>query len=220
MLCIDMTMKTEDPRIAALIPAAGFSSRMKRLKPLLPLKGKTIIEHVIALFRVICVHNILVVLGHGADQMIPVLRKQDVPYVINPDYSSGMFSSIVKGVENFGCGCDAFFVSPADMPFVRKETLQKMIGAFRETGKAAYRPQYKGRRGHPPLLCADLIPDILAFKGSGGLRAFLAQREDRCVDVPCDDPGILIDLDTPEDFNEYCTLSLPAERRVLRIVDV
>jgi hypothetical protein len=60
-----------------------------------------------------------------------------------------------------------------------------------------------------------MIPDILAFKDPGGLRAFLAEREDRCVDVPCDDPGILIDLDTPEDFKEYCSPSLPATKKGL-----
>jgi molybdenum cofactor cytidylyltransferase len=188
---------------AALILAAGESSRMKTLKPLLPLEGQMVIEKVIGLFRMIDIKNILVVLGYAADQLIPVLDKHDVTYVINKDYQNGMFSSVRTGVEHLGGGCRSFFIMPADMPFVRVETLQKLLLAFQETGKAVCRPQYQGRRGHPPLIAATLIPAILAFKDQGGLRALFGAHEESCVDVDCGDPGILIDLDTPEDYQKY-----------------
>ena len=81
--------------------------------------------------------------------------------------------------------------------------MQKLSCTFRETGKAVCRPQYQGRRGHPPLISAALIPAILAFEDPGGLRALLAAYHERCADVDCDDPGILIDLDTPEDYRKY-----------------
>jgi molybdenum cofactor cytidylyltransferase len=189
--------------ISALILAAGESSRMKTAKPLLPMEGQTVIEQVIGLFRMSGIVDILVVLGHAADQLIPILDKQGVSYVINEDYRLGMFSSVRTGVEHLDEGCGAFFVLPADMPFVRAETLQKLVCAFRETGEAVYRPHYQGRRGHPPLISAALIPAILAFNESGGLRALLATYEEHCVDVACDDQGILIDLDTPEDYQKH-----------------
>lgn len=203
MVCNSQPVRMDDQPIAALILAAGFSSRMKMVKPLLPMEGQTVIELVIGLFQMIGIADTLVVLGYAADQLIPVLNKQGVSYVINEDYRRGMFSSVCKGVEHLKEGCGAFFVLPADMPFVRAETLQKLVCAFRETGKAVYRPHYQGRLGHPPLISAALIPAILAFKGPGGLRALLAAYEERCVDVACDDPGILIDLDTPEDYQKY-----------------
>jgi len=81
--------------------------------------------------------------------------------------------------------------------------MQKLSCTFRETGKAVCRPQYQGRRGHPPLISAALIPAILAFEDPGGLRALLAAYHERCAAVDCDDPGIMIDLDTPEDYRQY-----------------
>jgi molybdenum cofactor cytidylyltransferase len=195
-------MKDDQP-IAALILAAGESSRMKMVKPLLPMEGQTIIERVIGLFQMIGIADILVVLGYAADQMIPVLNKHGVSYVINKDYRRGMFSSVRIGVEHLREGCGAFFILPADMPFVRVETLQKLVCSFQETGKAVYRPYYRGRRGHPPLISAALIPAVLAFNDPGGLRALLVAYKEHCVDVACDDPGILIDLDTPEDYQKY-----------------
>jgi CTP:molybdopterin cytidylyltransferase MocA len=203
MACTERPLKTEENHLAALILAAGFSSRMKKIKPLLPMAGQTIIERVIGLFRATNITNILVVLGYGAEQLIPVLNTQGVSHVINPDFRSGMFSSIVKGVAHLDDECRAFFVLPADMPFVRVETLQRLIEAFRETGKAVCRPRYRQRRGHPPLISAAMIPAVLAFKDPGGLRALLAAHEKDCVDVPCRDPGILIDLDTPEDYRKF-----------------
>ncbi len=195
--------KTEGRPIAALILAAGESSRMKALKPLLPLDGQTVVERVIGLFRQVGISDIRAVLGHDADRLIPVLDRQGVAHVLNADYRSGMFSSIQAGARSLAGGCGAFFLLPADMPFVRPETLQQLICAFRETGKVACRPRYRGRRGHPPLISAELIPVILAFDEPGGLRALLAGYEGRCVDMECDDPGILIDLDTPEDYRKY-----------------
>jgi CTP:molybdopterin cytidylyltransferase MocA len=63
-----------------------------------------------------------------------------------------------------------------------------------------YRPCYQGKRGHPPLISAALIRPILTFAEPGGLRVLLARYRHRSADVACDDPGILIDLDTPEDL--------------------
>jgi molybdenum cofactor cytidylyltransferase len=202
-------MMTDDRPIAALILAAGESSRMKRLKPLLPLEGQTVIERVVGLFRQIGITDIRAVLGHDAERLIPVLDRQGVAHVLNTDYRSGMFSSIQAGARSLGEGCGAFFLLPADMPFVRPETLQQLVSAVRETEKIACRPRYQGRRGHPPLISAELIPAILAFDEPGGLRALLAGYEGRCVDMECDDPGTLIDLDTPEDYRKYCLPSGP-----------
>jgi molybdenum cofactor cytidylyltransferase len=204
MVYWELPLERNDQPIAALILAAGLSSRMKTMKQLLPLEGQTVIERVISLFWGIDIRDILVVLGYAADQLIPIVNKQGVSYVVNDNYQSGMFSSICKGAGHLvDRGCGAFFIMPADMPFVKKETLQELIRAFRKTGKAAYRPQYQGRRGHPPLISTALIPAILTFKDEGGLRALLATCEENCADVACDDPGILIDLDTPGDYQKH-----------------
>jgi molybdenum cofactor cytidylyltransferase len=192
-------MKSHD-NIAALILAGGRSSRMGALKPLLPLGGRLIIEGVISLFREAGISDILVVVGYQAEKIIPLLENQGVRWVINEHYDRGMFSSVQVGVRNLTGDCRAFFLSPADMPLVNTVTLKKLVAAYQERKLDVYHPCYGQKRGHPPLITAALIPSILAFAEPGGLRALLSRRKGTSLDVACDDPGILIDLDTPEDY--------------------
>ena len=200
--------------LAALILAAGTSSRMGTLKPLLPLGGETVIEKVIGLFRAAGIPEIRAVLGHAADQIVPVIERQHVSRVTNAHFDRGMFSSVQAGVRTLGPDCRAFFLLPADMPFVQPDTVRRLahvLGDGNNEDRDAVlvcRPCYQGRRGHPPLISSVLIPDILSFEEPGGLRALLARYAARVVDVTCDDPGILIDLDTPGDYmaNRNATL--------------
>jgi molybdenum cofactor cytidylyltransferase len=193
--------------IAALIPAAGRSSRMGAMKPLLPLGRDTLLSRIIGLFRAAAISDILVVLGHEAESFIPFLQKQGVRWVINPDYDRGMFSSVQTGVSSLNPACRAFFLMPADVPLVRPETLKTLINVYHEAKGDVYRPCYRGKRGHPPLITANLIAPILDFAEQGGLRALLARYERTSLDVACEDPGILIDLDTPEDLKKAAALT-------------
>jgi CTP:molybdopterin cytidylyltransferase MocA len=188
--------------IAALILCAGRSTRMGTPKALLPLGAECAVERIVRLFRVCGVEKILAVTGHEAERIAPVLAACGVPCVRNADYDRGMFSSLQTGAERLQGLCRAFFVLPADIPLVRPETLRLLTNAF-EGGKIlACRPSFGGRRGHPPLLAHELVGPILAFNRPGGLRALLADRAGDVVDVACDDPGILFDLDTPQDYAE------------------
>jgi len=184
---------------SALILGAGLSSRMETPKPLLPLGDRTVIEKSISLFQTAGIGQIVVVLGHGARRIEPLLKKAHVRWTVNEDYRSGMFSSVQKGVASLP-PCRAFFMLPADMPLVQAATLTALIDVLEASGKSICRPCYRGRRGHPPLIASSLIPAILDFKGTGGLRSLLSRYEERTAEVDCNDPGILIDLDTPEDY--------------------
>ena len=203
----------KDEHIAALILAAGRSSRMGAVKPLLRLGQETVLERIIRCFRGAAIADILVVLGHEAESFIPLLQKQSVSWVINPDYDRGMFSSVQTGVKNLDSGCRAFFLIPADMPFVRPETLKTLLEAYHEKTGDIYRPCYREKRGHPPLISARLITPILDFAEPGGLRALLARYEETSLDVACDDPGTLIDLDTPEDLIKAALPEVSGETR-------
>lgn len=188
--------------IAAVILAAGRSSRMGQFKPLMPMGPERVIERVIGLFREAGVPDLLVVTGHEAHRLLPVLEMRGVRGVMNPDWERGMFSSVQAGVGRLDAACRAFFLMPADMPLVRPETIRLLLDAFERGGMDVCRPCYQGKRGHPPLISAALIPPILTFAEPGGLRALLARYRHRSADVACDDPGILIDLDTPEDLEK------------------
>jgi len=192
--------------IAALILCAGRSTRMGTPKALLPLGAECALERIVRLFRTFGVERILAVTGHEAERIAPVLTACGVPCVQNADYDRGMFSSLQTGAARLQGLCRAFFVLPADIPLVRPETLRLLMNAFVEGKILACRPSFGGRRGHPPLLARELIAPILSFSRPGGLRALLADRAASVVDVACDDPGILLDLDMPEDYAEALRL--------------
>jgi molybdenum cofactor cytidylyltransferase len=186
---------------SALILCAGRSSRMGAFKPLLPLEGQTVIERVIGLFRGAGIADITVVLGHRAESIAPLLERHRVRLTVNDRYDEGMLSSVKTGVAQIDRNQRAFFLLPADIPLVKRETLTALISAFREGEIDLCRPCFRGRHGHPPLISSALIPAILDFTGPGGLRAFLSRCSERTVEVAVEDPGILMDLDTGDDYD-------------------
>ena len=193
---------TKGEGIAALILCAGRSSRIGTPKALLPLGGECVVERIVRLFRSCDVERLLAVTGYDGERIVPVLDACGVPWVRNPDCDRGMFSSIQEGARRLEGPCRAFFLLPVDIPLVRRETLILLIEAQKKGRHLVCRPSYKKRRGHPPLLSRKMIGPVLAFDGAGGLRALLANFAESVVDVDCDDPGILFDIDTPEDYAE------------------
>ena len=91
------------------------------------------------------------------------------------------------------------------MPAVRTDTLAALIGTFKKRNGGIVYPCYDGRRGHPPLISAACIPAILSEYPPGGLRSLLAQYEGDALNMECDDPGVLMDIDSPEDYEKILT---------------
>jgi CTP:molybdopterin cytidylyltransferase MocA/HD superfamily phosphodiesterase len=200
--------------IAALVLAGGYSSRAQAFKPLLPLGDATIIERSISNFNRAGVNNISVVIGHRADELRSALIHLNVDCVFNPRYDEGMFSSVVTGLQALRQGTEAFFLLPADIPLVKSHTIRLLYRAFRRTKADVVYPVFQGRRGHPPLISAKLIPEILAGHPIGGLRSILERHAVKACDVEIIDEGILLDADTPADYREitqrYCTRDIPS----------
>lgn len=192
----------ESKDLAVLILCAGRSSRMGDFKPLLPLGRDNFIERIIRLYRSVDIEDIVVVLGHEAQRVIPLLEELGVTWVINPHYDRGMFSSIQTGVRNLHGQSRAFFLQPADIPFVHPDTLRSLIAAFSSGKMDICRPCYEGKHGHPPLVSPSLAAAISEFKDEGGMRALLARHAEKTRNVHCNDPGILMDIDTPEDYKK------------------
>ena len=186
--------------VAAMVLAAGRSSRMGKFKPLLPIKEHTLIEQVIKNIRAASIERILVVVGHQAETLIPILERNEVSWAANPDYIQEMFSSIKVGVDHLDGRLRAFFLVPGDMPFVRPQTFQTLLAAFDPEKMDMLRPRYGDKRGHPVLISASRIPSIAGYGGSGGLRAVVKKQNWRTVDLDCNDPGILVDLDNLVDY--------------------
>ncbi len=190
-----------DGRISAIILAAGYSSRMREFKPLLSLGDSTVMERAVDLFRDAGIDDIRVVVGHRAEDLLPVLKCMQVRPVVNDRYREGMFSSIVAGVASLDDDVEAFFLLPVDIPLVRVETVSTLVRAFRNGTCGILYPVCKGKRGHPPLIAARYRDVILEWSGEGGLKPVLARNYDDSCDLETDDEGILHDMDTPEDYD-------------------
>ena len=184
--------------IGAVIPAAGLSSRMGRFKPLLPFGDSTVIEHAVSTPLAVC-DTAVAVLGKRADELRELLSRfgDRLLFTENPDYvSTDMLTSIQLGVRALP-DCAAFFLVPADMPLIAESTYRALVDAFDGSAEALI-PTFGGRRGHPPLISAPLIPEILGDTGGGGLKAILRRHTVRLIHV--EDRGCAVDLDTPAEY--------------------
>lgn len=194
-------------KLAGIILAAGYSSRMHAFKPLLNLGGMSCLARCVRLFAGFGVEDILVVTGHRAGEVAQEAVDLPCRCVHNPCYDIGMYGSIKAGVEALA-KVDAFFLLPVDIPLVRSDTLCRLATGG-DTSAIRF-PVFDGQRGHPPLIPARHIPQIIAYDGSGGLRTLLEQLPGR--DIPVWDRSILCDMDSA---NHYHSLQeLFSRRRV------
>lgn len=202
-------------KLAALILAAGFSSRMGSFKPLLPLGEVTVIERAVGNFLAAGLQDIRVVVGHRADEIISVLKDMEVQIIINGEYARGMFSSVKVGVSSFEPEVQAFFLLPGDNPLIKQHTIKEITKAYRESQAGIIYPCFNGERGHPPLISYRYINNILSWDQQGGLRALLNQYEADALDVEVADQGVLMDMDIPVDYRnvveKFSREGIPAE---------
>jgi molybdenum cofactor cytidylyltransferase len=158
----------------------------------LPLGDKTVIQCSVE-SMVDTVDRIWVVVGWQADQVRALLASYTrVELVYNASFRKGMFSSIKAGlaqVRNAHC-----FLLPGDIAHVSSAVYTLMLAA---DGDIVI-PTYRGRKGHPILLSRSVIPEILALPDDAILRDYVRARGYTTVEVP--DQGILLDIDTPEDY--------------------
>ena len=176
---------------------------MGDFKPLLPLRGTALIENSVGSALSGGAEIAVVVTGHRADEVEDVLRRAfggRVRFVRNPEYA---VTDMLRSVQ-FGAAalpkCEVFFLLPGDMPAVAESTYCKLLAAREREAAPVIFPALGGRRAHPPLIDARLIPEILAFDGDGGLRALWERHGDELRIVPVDDAGVWLDVDTPEDY--------------------
>ncbi|MBO6003255.1 MAG: nucleotidyltransferase family protein, partial [Mailhella sp.] len=186
----------------AIILAGGFSSRMApRFKPLLPLPYAEGVRSALSALCSRCMSmgiHVLVVGGYRAEEVRAEALAAGASFIRNPRPEEGMFSSVRAGVSALPQACDCFFVQPADIPLVRKMTLQTLLDARSMHPGQVFLPTYRGRSGHPPLFPASAKHLLIEQPWSGGLRQAMAEMP--CVKIPCADSLMLRDMDTIEDY--------------------
>jgi len=186
--------------IAAIILAAGASRRMGAPKAELEYRGRTFLQAVLEASA-----------AAGLSPRCAVLRQQHriplsdnalrgVIVVRNPDPSSGPIDSAMLGIKAvLNHPVDAVLIWHVDRPNVRVATIQALADRFRDGRPSIVVPACEGRRGHPIVLGREVFPEVLV-NPEGGLRAVVRSDPVRVVTVEVDDPAVLEDIDTPEDY--------------------
>ena len=188
-------------RICGLVLAAGYSSRMGRLKALLPFGQGTMLSSAIESLRRAGIGDIYVVVGHEADQIMAAYPQgQGVYYVHNPDFARGMLTSVQAGVRAMGACHKAFLMLPVDCPAVSPQTIQGLAKAFEGKNAAIIRPVYQGKAGHPALFSMAYRQEILSGDLPQGLRTLQQNHGDALIDIDTPDAAVGMDIDNPEAY--------------------
>ncbi len=189
--------------IAAIILAAGQSSRMGAHKILLPLQGKPLILHVVDTALAAEFAQVSVVIGHRAEVVRAALAGHNVEIIENPAYAEGQSTSLRAGVAALPPQTQAAMILLGDQPLVQPAILTALMQAWQQSGKPIVAPVYTGQRGNPVLFACTLFPELLSITGDQGGRAILQKHPQEIELVPIADADAAQDLDT---WQEYQTL--------------
>ncbi len=191
------------PSFAGLILAAGESSRMGRDKALLPWRGETFLASAIDSLKM-DTELVIVVAGRNAEIIEPICYAKGAFVVVNPEPESGQFSSLLVGLEEILLrGRDAAVITLVDRPPARRETVQELILAFENAivdGKWAVVPEHDGRHGPPLGIGRELITAFQRAPGTSNAREVEHANQQRIAYVPIDDPLVVANINTPEDY--------------------
>ena len=182
---------------AALIVAAGMSSRMGDFKPMLNIGSISIAQRVVANLQQAGVDRIVMVTGYNATLLERHLAGMGLVFLRNENYASTqMFESVCIGLRYLKGKCDRLLFTPVDIPLFTAATVQALL----DSGASLASPVCEGKTGHPILISASLIDTLLSDTGEGGLHGALERCGTEMTVIPVEDRGVLHDADTPEDY--------------------
>ena len=187
-------------KVAGIVLAAGKGSRMGRTKQLLPFRGKSVLEWVVDNALASGLHRVVVVLGHEAEILEPLLRGRGVTVVVNPQYGKGQSSSLKAGLQALTEESDAALFLLADQPLVTPEIIDRILSAYAAAPSPIVMPVCGAQRGNPVLFDRETFPHIMQLSGDSGARGIFGQYSGRILTVPVESPAILADIDTEEDY--------------------
>jgi CTP:molybdopterin cytidylyltransferase MocA len=192
--------------VGAVVLAAGAGSRLGgRPKCLLELGGVPLIRRTLIALSGAGVDEVVVVLGHHADLIEPVVAPFPVTLARNPDPDAGQVSSQRIGLAALGGKLDAVLVALADQPLVNAQDITALIGAYkkRRDGVSVVFPQVGGEPGNPVIFSAEVREQILAGDAHVGCRQWRGAHPDAVTPFVTDNRRYKVDIDTPEDLERF-----------------
>ncbi|MCI0442778.1 nucleotidyltransferase family protein [bacterium] len=193
-----------------IILAAGESKRIGTPKALLKINAETFMERIASVLHNTGIQNIILVAGTHYEE----IRKnvKSITIVFNAQHPLGQFSSLQAGLRELPKQTEFVIVWPVDLPLIRKETIETLLAAAQSKKHPITVPVYQGRKGHPVVYSVETITKILSMEPTHTGKELFEHFEGRITFTDVEDPAVLIDVDTPEDYERYIKrgdLSLP-----------
>jgi molybdenum cofactor cytidylyltransferase len=189
-------------KIAGVILAAGSASRMGKTKQLLPFKGTTLLGQVIQNAGESALHEIILVLGHDADDIEQAIDLSGTKVVRNNEYLKGQSTSLIKGLENISSDCNAAMFLLGDQPLVTAAIINTLIDAFKQSSAPIAIPYCSGKRGNPVIIARPLFHRLKSLSADTGARALFDEFKASILKVSVPDKAILVDVDTMDDYEK------------------
>ncbi len=193
--------------ITGVILAAGASSRMGTQKLLLPLGGEPLVTRTVRQVAEAGVDDVLVVVGHEHEKVLAAIEGLRCRHAVNPDYATGMGSSFRTAVAELGKSAAAMFAL-ADQPFVTAAEYRRLLAAYKTESPGIVSVRYGDVTAPPHLFDREFFPELAVLEH--GARPVLQRHRDRTVVLQFP-PELLLDIDTPEDY-ERASARLSAGR--------
>jgi molybdenum cofactor cytidylyltransferase len=199
--------------ISAVVLAAGQSRRIGTQKLLLPFAGQTVIGHVVDQVLAAFIGQVFVVVPEEGDAIRRALAGKRVTFAANPDRAGDMLSSVRCGLRVLPEGCRAVLIVLGDQPTIQADLIHDLVRAFETTARRIVVPVHNGRRGHPLLLSADYVAELLTNHDGAGLRGLLQAHPNEIHPLAVSSPAVLSDIDHLDDYNRELARLREAKRQ-------
>jgi CTP:molybdopterin cytidylyltransferase MocA len=192
-----MTLHRQPPQLAGLVLAAGASQRFGSPKPLALFRGEPLVRRVTTLLTACCSAGVYVVAGTAEVAIRELLAPDGVQVVANPDWATGMASSLVCGITVLPSAADAVIIIPCDLPAVSAEDLAGLVAAWCTAPELMAAAEFDGHPAPPAIFPRAVWSQLALLRGDQGARALLERTPQRTA-VPM--PSAALDVDTPADL--------------------
>ena len=190
--------------IVGIILAGGASLRMGKPKPLLTIGQETFLQHITHTLQKARINETVVVLGAYGEEIQSTLTWYSGKIVMNSEWQSGQLSSLKAGLSRYKTeDIHGVLVYPVDHPLVSQEVLVEMLHCFWTSDKNIIVPTFEGKRGHPVIFGRTMIEKLKSASNEKGAKEVVYLFPDEILEVPVNDVGILLNIDTPEDYQTY-----------------
>lgn len=191
---------TVESGVAGIVLAAGESRRMGEVNKLLAeIEGVPMVVRAVDAAVASGADPVLVVTGHEEGKIRAALAGRSVRFVNNPDYAAGMSGSLRAALASVPDEAAGALICLGDMPHVTAEHMTRLVEAFEDADEPAICvATHDGKRGNPSLWHRDFFAEMRAIEGDVGARRLIGEHPDAVVEVEIADPGVLLDIDTPE----------------------